>query len=104
MTCSGAFPVGDGEPPVVEVDVVEKEFADRFAAGGVHRGQDQDEPGRRGRGGLDCLVHLVLAKGLGDAVGVLADLDAPRRIPEDLPLLLPEREQRPQCDQDVGAA
>jgi hypothetical protein len=29
----------------------------------MHRGQDQDEPGCRGRGGLDRLINLVLAEG-----------------------------------------
>jgi hypothetical protein len=33
----------------------------------VHRGKDQDQPGRRGGGGLGCLVDLVLAQRLDEA-------------------------------------
>jgi hypothetical protein len=59
----------------------------------VHRGQDQDQPGGRGGGGLGCVVHLVLAQGLDDAVGVLADPEALDRAAEDRLVLLAEGEQ-----------
>jgi hypothetical protein len=49
-------------------------------------------------------VDVVLAEGLGDAGGVLADLDAAGRVAEDHALLLAEGEQRPQRDQEVGPA
>ena len=83
---------------------MEAELADRLDAGGVHRGQDQDQPGRRSRGGLGRLVDLILAERLDDAVGSLADPDALDRAAEDRLLPLAEREQRPQRHQDVGAA
>ena len=43
----GAGSAADGQPPVAEVDVVEEELADVLGAGGVHRGQDQDQPAPR---------------------------------------------------------
>ena len=97
-------PSGDGEPAVAHVDVVELDGADGAGAGGVDRGEHEHQPGCRGRGGSGGLVDVVLAEALGDAVGVLAGLDAPGRVPEDRPLLLAEREQRSQGDQDVGSA
>jgi len=54
----------------------------------VHRGQDQDQPGRRGGGGRGRLADLVLAQRLDDAVGVLAGLDALGWVPEDRAVLL----------------
>jgi len=59
----------------------------------VHRGQDQDQPGGRGSGGLGCVIHLVLAQGLDDAVGVLAGPEALDRAAEDRLVLLAEGEQ-----------
>src|SRR6266545_786969 len=53
---------------------------------------------------LTGLVVVAVAEGLDDPVGLLADLDAPGRVAEDRALLGAEGEQRPQRDQDVGAA
>jgi hypothetical protein len=38
-------PAVDGDPPVAEINVVEAALADRLDAGGVHRGEDQAQPG-----------------------------------------------------------
>src|SRR6266542_212099 len=86
------------------VVVAEEQLADGLGTGGVDGGQDQDQPVGGGHGDLDRLVDVVLAEGLDDPVGLLADLDAPGRVAEDRALLGAEGEQRPQRDQDVGAA
>jgi hypothetical protein len=71
-----AGPSGEGEPPVAQVDVVELGGDDGGLAGSVDRGQDQDEAGDGDGGGLHGSVEIALVKRLGDAVGVLTDLDA----------------------------
>jgi hypothetical protein len=99
-----AGPAADHDPPAAQVDVIKADLADRLDASGVHRGEDQDQPGGGSGGRLCCLADLVLAQRLDDPPGALADRDALDRAAEDRLLPLAEREQRPQRHQDVGAA
>ncbi len=59
--------------------VVEEELADGFEAGGVHRGQDQDQPG--GRGWRRCLYGETPAPRR-----VLSLLTRPASLGVDMPI------------------
>jgi len=99
-----AGPAADDDPPVAQVDVLDADLADGLDARGVHRGEDQDQPGGGSGGCLGCLVDLVLAQRLDNPPGALADPDALDRAAEDRLPPLAEREQRPQRHQHVGPA
>jgi hypothetical protein len=58
----------DGEP-VAKVDVVEEEFSDGFAAGGVHRGQDQAPDRCCSPRSLPHFVPLSRVRLVGTSIG-----------------------------------
>lgn len=90
-----AGPAADGDSPVAEVNVVEADLADRLEPGGVHRGEDQDQPGGWRDGGLFGLVDLILAQRPDGPAGALAGPDALDGAAEDGLVPLAGREQRP---------
>jgi hypothetical protein len=92
---------GDGYAPVGQVEVVQGEIADRGPAGGLDRGQGDDEA-LRGAGG--CLFNgpdLSVGHRQQAAAGV-ASFQAQGRVGEDQSAFLREPEQRP--DRGGGGA
>jgi len=55
-------PAGDSEAPVAEVNLVKAQGDHGGSAGGVDRGQRQDESCDRGVGGFDRLIHVALGE------------------------------------------
>ncbi|WP_036458989.1 hypothetical protein [Mycobacterium intracellulare] len=93
---------GKGDPPVRQVDVVEREFAYNGCAAGMFDAQRHDEAFKRFAGELFDRAHLVIGDGQEVLVYWLA-LQTRCWVAEDQSILLGVPEQRPQrLDQIVA--
>ena len=87
----------DGDAPVGQVEVVQGEVADRGPAGGVDRGQGDDQPLRGAGGGLFDGPDLGVGHRQQAAAGIGGR--QPRgRVGEDQAAFPGEPEQRPDRD------